>query len=80
MGGKGVTVRTRPQSRPTRRARLGTLVRRTRARAVVAAGGASLTSGVWLEFGKSWGLVAGGVLGIAYGLLLIDVDEEGRSG
>jgi hypothetical protein len=42
----------------------------------VTSGAAAVTSGVWFEFGHGFALITGGVLAVAYGLLLIDVDER----
>jgi hypothetical protein len=48
--------------------------RALRARAGVLAGGSSASAGVGLGFGLAAGLVAAGVLLVAYCLLLMDVD------
>lgn len=47
-----------------------------RARLLVAISGGCVAAGVWQQFGQAWGLIVGGGLGIAYGLLMVDVDEE----
>jgi hypothetical protein len=47
------------------------------ARSVVVASGSSVSVGAGQMFGGPAGLMVAGVLGIAYGLLLMDVDEEG---
>lgn len=53
----------------------------TRSRLVVVLGGASLVGGLWARFGYELGLVVAGVLAIAYGLLLMDVDgNDDREG
>jgi hypothetical protein len=48
-----------------------------RARLLVAASGLAVSGGVWLEADPGWALIVGGVLGAGYGLLLMDIDEEG---
>ena len=45
------------------------------ARALVTAGAGSFAGGVWVQFGLGWSLMAAGVAAVAYGLLLVDVDE-----
>lgn len=45
-----------------------------RARLGVLSGGGLFTAGVWQAFGVAAGLMAGGVLVVAYCLLLMDVD------
>lgn len=45
-------------------------------KAVVALGGTVMTAGVWVNWGVGWALIAAGILAIAYGWLLIDVDQE----
>ncbi|MFF8458529.1 hypothetical protein ACF06T_28825 [Streptomyces albidoflavus] len=55
------------------------LTRSARARAGVLAGGGLVTAGFWVGIGLAAGLVAGGVLLVAYCLLLMDVSTEGGS-
>lgn len=38
----------------------------------------AVAAGVGILFGLGWALVAAGILGAAYGLLLVDVDEKAR--
>jgi hypothetical protein len=44
------------------------------------AGGAMVTSGSWLRLGLALGLVVGGVLLVAYCLLLADTDSPAKDG
>lgn len=44
---------------------------------LIVVGAVVAVTGVWQQFGRAWGLIAAGVLGIGYGLLLVDVDGEG---
>jgi hypothetical protein len=50
--------------------------RAVRAKSFVLGSGGLVSAGVWQEIGHGWGLVVGGVLGIGYGLVLMDADGE----
>lgn len=50
--------------------------RLARSRAVVVLGGLLFVGGLWARCGYELGLMVAGVLAVAYGLLLMDVDGE----
>lgn len=64
------------------RTRLGLVSSRLRgalrARLAMIAGAVCTASGVALQFGTPWGLIVGGVSSVAYGLLVVDVDDPPR--
>ncbi len=46
------------------------------ARAMTTAGAGAFSAGVWLEFGFGWSLMTAGAAAVAFGLLLVDIDQE----
>lgn len=53
-----------------------TVGRLLRARFLVGVGAAGFTAGVLAEFGPGWWFMSAGAAAAAYGLLLVDVDDD----
>jgi hypothetical protein len=51
-----------------------------RARLWIKSGGAGVSTGVGVECGTGWGLVVAGVASVAYGLWVVDLDDEPKRG
>lgn len=52
----------------------------TRARLWIQTGGLASAGGVGWEFGPGWGALLAGICAVAYGLLIVDVDEKRTRG